>query len=259
MYFVINKFPKTVFLIFIIFLLLSVGCEENTNNSIVEPKNYLEYGNVLKNGLIAFYPFNEDALDYSDNEIHGIVEGVSSSIGRFGQPDGSLKFDGNDDFVEIPGFKYTNINSGTLCFWLRKTTEIKEYEESSIISNTDTTGKGYVISIHGFSSFWFEIKDQYFQSGGIWRTSNFLREEYIFLAITFSNGTITKYSNGYPVEEIVYTPYDYIKFNNNQSLYIGKSLFSSRYKSFEGEIDDLLIYDRALSEEEILQLYNWEL
>ncbi|MBK7103829.1 MAG: LamG domain-containing protein [Ignavibacteriae bacterium] len=258
MYLVINKFHKSIFIFIIISILLSGGCEEEIYNSIVEPKNYLEYGNVVKSGLIAYYPFNADALDYSENKMHGIVKGVSSSIGRFGQPDGSLKFDGNDDFVEIPGFKYTSKNSGTLCFWLRKILEIKEYDESSIISNTDTTGKGYVISIHGFNSFWFEIKDQYFQSGGIWRTNQIPREEYIFLAITFSDGTITKYSDGYPVEEIIYTPDDYIKFNNNQSLYIGKSLFSSRYKYFEGEIDDLLIYDRALNEEEVLQLYNWE-
>ena len=40
-------------------------------------------------------------------------------------------------------------------------------------------------------------------------------------------------------------------------LFIGKSLIP-RYSYLQGELDDLLIYNRALSGDEILELFKWE-
>ena len=51
-----------------------------------------------------------------------------------------------------------------------------------------------------------------------------------------------------------------IFFNSNdEPIYIGKSNnFWNTFSNFKGEIDDVMFYNRELSEEEIKQLSNWK-
>ncbi|MFK7923520.1 MAG: LamG-like jellyroll fold domain-containing protein [Bacteroidia bacterium] len=54
----------------------------------------------LQDSLIAWYPFDGDALDYSGNGNHGTVNGPVLTTDRFGNPNSAYQFDGIDDFIE---------------------------------------------------------------------------------------------------------------------------------------------------------------
>ncbi len=250
-----------------LFFIFMYGCDNSVNNvKIEETKNYKEYGKVISEGLIAYYPFDGTAEDYSGNELHGIETGVEGTTGRFNQINGALSFDGVDAFIEIPQFSDINNSSGTICFWARIPSGIQRDNEAAVISRIDTIGQGYTLSIHGTSNFWFEYKTVLGSKNGADMQSNYWEDgKYLFIAVTFSKGidttstVFTFYFQGHPTIETQNRFLDH-NFSFNESgmpLYIGKSLIP-KYAYLKGELDDLLIYDRALSGDEILELFNWK-
>jgi len=50
----------------------------------------------LNSRLVAYYPFNGNAVDESGNGNHGAVLGATLTDDRFGNPDSAYSFDGND-------------------------------------------------------------------------------------------------------------------------------------------------------------------
>ena len=261
---ILNKINNAVFLIVCIIIIFITGCKKGIDNPELQKsqKDYLEYGNVVNKGLIAYYPFNGNAKDYSGNGYNGILHGTSASVGRFGQQEGALKFNGVNDYIEISNFNNVNGDSGTICFWVRPPdTTLDDNRKSAVISKIDTLGLGYVLSVYGSNDFWFNYKNYKNQSlmsqETMW-TNYWGYGKYQFITVTFTNNTITYYFQGYHTAKDSIVQGTGFTFNDNkQPLFIGKSLIS-KYEFYNGEIQDLLIYKRALSNDEILKLYNWK-
>jgi hypothetical protein len=55
----------------------------------------------LKDGLVAYYPFNGDAKDESGNENDGTVNGATLTEDRFGNKKSAYGFDGIDDYIQV--------------------------------------------------------------------------------------------------------------------------------------------------------------
>ena len=126
---ILKQNNNSAILIISIILTFVAGCKTEINNpepKIEKPRDYLEYGNVVKEGLIAYYPFDGNAKDYSVHGYNGEENGPTASIGRFGQQEGALKFNGVDDYIEIPKFSNFNSDSGTICFWVRTPDTLEE-------------------------------------------------------------------------------------------------------------------------------------
>lgn len=63
--------------------------------------------NPLTDSLIAYYPFDGDALDASGNGNHGTVNGPLLVADRFGNANSAYKFDGVNDYIEyVAGSKF---------------------------------------------------------------------------------------------------------------------------------------------------------
>ena len=105
-----------------------------TNSTIAEPVNGAELpqntsgsplpGPNLSAGLLAHWPFDDPpgtpSVDLSGNGHHGILprdveKRPQSSPGHL---NGSLEFDGIDDYLEIPHHDDFLINDGTIAFWV---------------------------------------------------------------------------------------------------------------------------------------------
>lgn len=66
----------------------------------------------LDSGLVAYWPFNGNALDATGNGNNGIVFGAILAPDRHGSPDRAYVFDGVDDYIDIgpnvkPPFPFT--------------------------------------------------------------------------------------------------------------------------------------------------------
>jgi hypothetical protein len=239
-------------------LLLIASCEKE-NNQIDKPKTYWDYSDFITDGLVAYYPMNGNANDSSGNNINGVINGSIPSIDRFGDTLGSYMFDGLDDFIEIPNKPQINGNAGSICFWVR-VPDPSESLPRAILSKADTGRYGYVLSVSGYSYYWWWRTRE--TSGLVESAENtgadfWTEGRYFFIGITYTENSLAYYFEGELRASKTYSP-EIIFNNNNQVLYIGKSLVSL-YHNFKGEIDDILIYNRALTDTEVMQLYNWKI
>jgi len=76
----------------------------------------------LKDGLVAHYPFDKDASDASGKGHHGEVHGATAvAEGKIG---GALSFDGTDDCVALPAAATQGLLRFTIALWV-KTTQAK--------------------------------------------------------------------------------------------------------------------------------------
>jgi hypothetical protein len=60
------------------------------------------FGQDLSDGLILYYNFNGNCDDSSGNEMNGIVNGPSLTNDKFGNANSAYFFDGVDDYIQLP-------------------------------------------------------------------------------------------------------------------------------------------------------------
>ena len=79
------------------------------------------------------------------------------------------------------------------------------------------------------------------------------RNQFVMLSLVYANGVINAYRNG----ALLGTKNQTVSVATNNSA-IGRHYFSSGLSTthFSGIIDEVRIYNRALTESELLQLYN---
>jgi len=83
----------------------------------------------VKEGLVAYYPFNGNANDESGNGRHGKANGQPTLVAdRHGSPNKAYNFDGKDDYIQLPPFRYGTRFS------------------ISVWANPDTRGWGIILS-----------------------------------------------------------------------------------------------------------------
>lgn len=232
---------------------ISTSCKKDQYEKEDMPKSYFDYSDFVADGLVAYFPFNEGNI-YASDEYECTVNGTRFTSDRFGNSAGALLFDGDDDYIEIPQMDRFNRNSGTICFWLRVETD--EWETSrAIISKIDDNNRGYSIAATNSENVYFETHIDGGASGSLdfgKDISN--KDEYFFLAVTFTDSKIRTFFQGKPSYGFSITS-EWL-FSNNLPIIIGKGVLDNQ-ADFSGEIDDILIYNRDLTEEEINRLYNW--
>jgi len=112
---------------------LFVSCEE-------EKKDY-----DLREGLVAYYPFNGNANDESVNSNHGTLVGAVFVQDRKGKDDSALSFDGDGDYVNCGSSNRGITDTITISLWL-KTSDTYSYVLSKY--NLLECEAGYVLSIN---------------------------------------------------------------------------------------------------------------
>ena len=72
-------------------------------------------------GLVAHYPLDGDARDTSGNAWHGTPSGVESGEDRFGNEAGALVFRGTTDRIDLPHEVLDGLRDVSISFWLKTT------------------------------------------------------------------------------------------------------------------------------------------
>jgi hypothetical protein len=204
-------------------------------------------------GPVAYYPFNGNANDESGHGGDGIVYGAMLTEDRFGNPEHAYLFDGENDWIKVDNNEYINVNgynSLSVCAWVK----CQDYDVLSLYAG--------IVTKWGPGS---QLDDQYilhFRSGilawGLGEEEDFLHHDtaditdWMFLAGVYDVDAerLELYVDGELVEssDLYYSIRD-----TDRYLEIGGH---SNHWYFTGAIDDVRIYDRALSEEEIAELFN---
>jgi hypothetical protein len=162
----------------------------------------------------------------------------------------ALQFDGVDDYVDCGNDASLNItNIGTVELWVRPGSH--DYTTFYIILNKGDFGAskyGYRIyhqDNYAEETYKFEISDD---SGCQFKTVTITKNTWHHLAMVWNGSVFVGYVDG---EE---------QFNVTQTLNVLNNALpltiSSNNYPFNGLIDEVAIYNRALSQTEIQELYN---
>ena len=207
--------------------------------------NYTQTIN-LGRGLMAYYPFNGSANDASGNKNHGTVHGAVLTTGKNGKPGSAYRFDGKDDYIEVGDNRSINIcDSLTICFLVKPESYKKWMPFISKANNNDrgaqwNIGFGEYPSKHWAFTLWSLAWKVYFAA------DNIPIETWSHLAVAAdqSLGKVTLYKNGMPIGHWD----DLEPFTGSEyPLRIGRG--GRIY--FHGSMDEVRIYNRVLSKEEI--------
>lgn len=244
-----------------VFLILCIICQ----GLLLGQKN-------LSDELIAYYPLDLDAKDHSGNCLHGIVYGASPAMNRNQISGKAFRFDGQDDYIEVlhsPLLNFTNEEDFAISLWVKleegqsdlDTTDndiLSKWVVNDITNEHLTTGYPYTLRIINKKN----NKRNYFywaQFGGYNREcksevdphskSAIDGEEFIHVCLNVKANRFYFYVNGLlermEGSSVMCNP------SNLAPLRIGKRGGSNHANHFKGILDDIAIWSRALSKEEI--------
>ena len=212
----------------------------------------VEVRDSLKNQsgeLIAYYPFNGNANDESGNQNNGIVFQAQLVNDRNNISNSAYSFDGINDNIEVTNSPSLNFqNSIAADFWIivKSFYDREEYPLSH--GNWENRWK---ISITNKKIRW-TIKTETGTKDLDSETELTLDSLYN-IAVTYNGSDMEIYLNG---KLDAFTNFSGLILKTNIDLMIGQVLPGNSNYNFKGILDDIRIYDYALSREEVRNLYG---
>ena len=211
---------------------------------------------ALEDGLVAHYPLDGDVLDFGGSAHNGAAFGATLTADRDGNPDSAYAFNGVNNFLQIPHFDALNMtrNGFAVSYYVR--VHPQQFSPDGLYSvldkfhgfGCDGTATGWTFQGHTSSGLSFVYGDNVNYNGIAGPSiSNDQWHHVIGMVsdsqfIFYVDGTLVRAQN---------LPNDPV--GNTSPLFIGKwACGNSRF--FHGAVDDIRIYDRNLTNEEIVVL-----
>lgn len=219
----------------------------------------------LVNGLVAYYPFCGNANDQSGHGYDGTVNGATLTTDRFGNPNSAYSFDGVSNYITVPNStglsSFTDI---TISGWVN----ISQFPSSSISNGlaglvTKWYGSGSCGGVTDNYACYLRSNNQLLGGTNQYRTypnmlqtpSNLTSSNwYHFIMVHNSATGGSFYINGVLVS--TYATTGSLCASTNP-LYIGcDNGLGTLNRFLNGKLDDIGIWNRALTTQEVTQLYN---
>jgi hypothetical protein len=212
----------------------------------------------VNNGLVAYYPFDGNANDASGNGHHGTIHGNPQFVeGILGT---GLKFDGIGDYITVDDFFFNRTNN-TVSLWVKASRAIKYQEliskhiqalDCELLLRIEKDGKYDVNTNIGGRFYALTCLEPPWCNDEVGLQYPFY-DKYDFIVQTYDGSQFKFYINGELIKQFNVTGN---LLDNNLKMTIGAYAGNPSTGNLEGEIDEIRIYDHALSDTEIQQLYN---
>ncbi len=213
----------------------------------------------LVNGLVAYYPFCGNSNDQSGNGLNGTVNGATLTTDRFGNNNSAYNFNGVDNSIIVPDNVLLRPANISISCWVQSP---QLTTANCVISKTQVgtaTGEQYIIGYDLNGKANFQIKrNSSCVAGSNWQylyTNNnaITNDVWQHLVCTYDGTTMKFYKNGILIQSYLPTAGS-IDNCPGGTLNIGR-YWQNQYH-FNGKIDDIGIWNRALTQQEITDLYN---
>jgi hypothetical protein len=216
----------------------------------------------LKDGLVAYYPFNGNANDESGNGKNGQLNGVQFANDRYGSGTSSAAFDGSK-YIGLPEISPTLGQpkaSFTVSLWVKPSQKIANLFISATTDNSYQfcrVGSGSdnrVIIYHRGSGQNNEPVGNILLKPDEWNSVIYKTDGINGLGSVFINGTRDAGLDFKYDSSVNY-------YQPNRTWAIGTTLNTTCggcNPYYQGGIDDVRIYNRALSDGEVKALYDYE-
>jgi hypothetical protein len=194
-------------------------------------------------GLIGWWPGDGNALDIQNGNNGTLHNGVAFATGEVGK---AFSFDGVDDYVAIPDSPLLNYSDFTYDAWIAPDASSPSGDNYIICKGVNGTYLPLIyISGNNGSQYWRVIIDGGTLSGGT------VTYGFQHVAVTRQGSTGNLYVDGVLVDTETVGP----TAAGGYQLVLGKIIdFPSNL--FKGKIDELEVFNTALSQVDIQSIYN---
>ena len=208
----------------------------------------------LNNGLVAHYPFNGNSNDESANGNHGTVYGATLTEDRFGVTNSAYEFDG-DDYIEVLDAPLLNITEKiTISVWVKASTPSEAYARMVSKCQSGVGNRQYNLALDETGSLARTVVDTETSPTIDIIGQNIIDNNWHNIVMTFDSDKAIKLYVDTNLQDIVTVNSGLVSRSSN--LVFGGIAHTPQDQSFRGTIDDIRIYNRALCEEEIFELYG---
>ena len=209
---------------------------------------------VPTNGLVGWWPFTGNANDLSGYGNNGVVNGATLILDRFGNANSAYNFDGVNDYVITGNNGIPSNTTASISVWIKPLQNNGIAEYISLGSSTNTTW-GVIAGTNWQGSPYQTMNYGRGCSGtgpsnlaiaptlGVWQN--------IVYVSTGVGGICNIYVNGNSIGQ---TTNGNIGNCTSTNLYFGVDIFGPNY--INCLLDDIGIWNRALTQQEITNLYN---
>ena len=216
-------------------------------------------GDALEKGLVGYWKLDDasgtSATDSSGNANTGtLTNGPTWTTGQIG---GATDFDGTNDYIQIPSNAAYDSTVGTWSFWVKVDT-IGGTTPDSILFRADPSGSfnGVNMNVNTSFRFGFQVKNgssiavqgndsKITANDGSWH-------HVVFVWTQISGGTNQLFIDGaLSVSAVNSTAWNF----NNQAVRLADAT-DNYWEILDGKLDEIRIYNRALSADEIAKLYK---
>ncbi|HJR35306.1 MAG TPA: LamG domain-containing protein [Gemmatimonadales bacterium] len=207
----------------------------------------------LRHGLVAEYLFRGSAEDTSGHGRHGVVNGATLTADRFGVPDSAYRFDGIDDAIGVSPPPPLGPDAMSVSVWACYDRRKLAGWSNCIVAQDDGVDENHARRVFQLSTW---------NRHTVWHRMTCTRDpeckrwirfgEWYHLVATCANGRHTLYLDGVLQDSVEAGFW----IHPDQPLHIGRKGTIEPHFFFRGAIDDLRLYDRALSGHEVLELFR---
>ena len=219
---------------------------------------------IPSNGLLCWYPFNGNANDESGNSHHGISNGATLTMDRFGNANEAYSFNGMNTEIRVPNSSALNLTGDfSISIWFKSINPPTNNNSHTLIAKRDDN-----LSCCSSNVPWnFSINYQ--QNGIDYKKPicAFASNSYTFnqsdslitlntwqqLIFIYKSDTLIMYLDG----DQIYSSYSSSaqRATNTNDMLIGSINRATGDEYMNGDLDDIGIWNRALTPAEIQQIY----
>ena len=208
-------------------------------------KTQAQLSDLVTNGLIAYYPLNGNAFDQSGNGNNGTVFGATLTSDRFGNPGMAYQFNGTNDYISA---NVSNLPTGSAA----RTVSLWAKSNPPKVNGEELLWWGTALNDQAF---------QVFNNGIDWHAGGYgggddldsgvlVDTNWHSLIVSYDGSTMAMSIDGIQRQSqslVMSTPFSTV--NIGSTMGGGPAFFS-------GAINEVRIYNRVLSSNDVSELYQ---
>lgn len=194
-------------------------------------------------GIAAYYPFNGNALDKTNQGNDGIVNGATLTTDRFGNPNAAYQFDGIKQGIRIPygpQLDFSQAKAFSLSLWVQP----RDLNAGCVLLKNFDYGIKWN-AVEQPMTFYSGIQGGYPNSA----RKRWKSDQWYHLVLVQEADRLLFYVNGSLDMSLAQS---HQTKASKDDLYIGNHPYF--WGAFAGKIDDIVIYRRAINEYEVQAL-----
>lgn len=206
---------------------------------------------VQTGSVVAYYPFDGNAGDATGHGHDGIVNGAILTNDRFGRAASAYAFNGATASIVVPndtGLNFRNAMSVNL--WM-KVADFYAGREQYVISHGNWQNRWKLSLSPSTNKIRFTVKNAIGQTKDLDSEASMVRDSSYNVTCVFSGSELEIYVNGLLD---AFTPFSGLMNTTTVAMTIAQSLPGETNYNFNGTLDDIRIYNYALSLQEIASL-----